>query len=347
MNIGSIKLPNTFALAPMAGLSDVPFRTIAWQLGRPYLVSEMVSSKAELWETGKSRLRRVPVPGATPVAVQIAGTDPNVMAEAARRHVDDGVQIIDINFGCPAKKVCRKSAGSALLENLDLVARIVDAVARAVPVPVTVKTRTGLTPADDRGVQAGCIAAANGAQMIVMHGRSRACKFGGHATYAPVRVLKALVNVPVFVNGDITSAATARSALALSGADGVMIGRGAIGQPWLFAELVGERMPDKAQKWQIILQHVSLMHDFYGELGGLRVARKHVLAYLHHLGLAPLAKKFMLLDSAAGQLHWLAQISCYDQDRKAQDLMQRAPPSQEPAPVGRNNIAVSRSTQAA
>jgi len=316
MKIGALELPNTFALAPMAGLSDVPFRTIAWQLGRPYLVSEMVSSKAELWETGKSRLRRVPVPGATPVAVQIAGTDPQVMAQAAQRHVDEGVEIIDINFGCPAKKVCRKFAGSALLQDLDLVGRIVDAVARAVPVPVTVKTRTGLTTDDDLGVQAGCIAVQNGAQMVVMHGRSRACKFNGSADYTAARALKSLVNVPVMVNGDIDSVAAAQQALAVSGADGVMIGRGALGQPWLFAELAGHPVPDRPGKWQIICTHVESMHSFYGELAGLRIARKHVLAYLQHLGLAAHGKAFLQVNDAHEQLDWLMDISRWDQQSR-------------------------------
>ncbi|XOV84200.1 MAG: tRNA dihydrouridine synthase DusB [bacterium] len=316
MKIGAVELPNAFALAPMAGLSDVPFRTIAWQLGRPYLVSEMVSSKAELWETGKSRLRRVPVPGATPVAVQIAGTDPRVMAAAAQRHVDDGVEVIDINFGCPAKKVCRKFAGSALLQDLDLVGRIVAAVARAVPVPVTVKTRTGLTPEDDLGVQAGCVAVENGAQMVVMHGRSRACRFNGQAQYTAARLLKGQVDVPVLVNGDINSVTTARHALAVSGADGVMIGRGALGQPWLFAELAGRPLPDRSQKWQIICTHLELMHSFYGEQAGLRIARKHVLTYLQHLGLTDHGKAFLQLEDARQQLDWLLNMSRWDQQSR-------------------------------
>ena len=317
IRIGALALRNSVALAPMAGLSDVPFRTMAWRMGVGYMVSEMVSSKPELWETGKSRLRRVPVPGADPVAVQIAGTEPLVMAEAARRHVGEGVQVIDINFGCPAKKVCRKAAGSALLGDLDLLARIVDTVANAVDVPVTVKTRTGLQPGDDRGVAAGLIAAANGAQLIVMHGRSRACRFKGAVDYTPVQKLVADLpsadRVPVLVNGDIDGVQAAHSALERSGADGVMIGRAALGQPWLFAELTGGLMPARAERWQLVLEHVALMHDFYGEHAAVGIVRKHVSAYLEHFGLTRFAPQFMQLRSAGEQLQWLRVLIEADQ----------------------------------
>lgn len=304
MQIGSLKLRNAVALAPMAGLSDVPFRTQAWQLGAGYMVSEMVSSKPELWETGKSRLRRIPVPGAFPVAVQLAGTDAQVMADAARRHVEDGVQIIDLNFGCPAKKVCRKAAGSALLGDLDLIARIVETVAHAVPVPVTVKTRLGLTPDDGLGVQAAQRAAAHGAQMIVMHARTRACKFKGPVNYAAVRQLKAAVEVPVLVNGDINSAEQAQHALKLSGADGIMVGRAAVGQPWLFAELTGQTLPTDEAKADLIFEHVVLMQSFYGSQA-VGLVRKHVIAYFQHLGLQPSTRAFLALEESQTQLNFL------------------------------------------
>ncbi len=293
----------------MAGMSDVPFRTLAWRFGAGYLVSEMVSSKAELWETGKSRLRRVPVPGAQPVAVQIAGTEPDIMADAARRHVDDGVQVIDINFGCPAKKVCRKAAGSALLGDTALIGRIVEAVASAVAIPVTAKMRTGLVPGDGLGVLAGRTAVAAGAQALVMHGRSRSCKFNGRARWEAVRALCDQVSVPVMVNGDIASAADARAALDAAGADGVMIGRGALGQPWLFAEIAGAEPLDTAQKWATVIEHVAMMHEFYGEPGGVRIARKHVLAYADHLGFAAASREFLGLDTAAAQIAWLHDLS--------------------------------------
>lgn len=304
MQIGSLKLRNAVALAPMAGLSDVPFRTQAWQMGVGYMVSEMVSSKPELWETGKSRLRRMPVPGAFPVAVQLAGTDAQVMADAARRHVDDGVQVIDLNFGCPAKKVCRKAAGSALLGDIDLIARIVETVAHAVPVPVTVKTRLGLTPQDNLGVLAAAQAAAHGAQMIVMHARTRACKFKGPVNYAAVRKLKDLVNIPVLINGDIGSPAQAQDALNLSGADGVMVGRAAVGQPWLFAELTGQALPSDEAKTDLILDHVALMQEFYGAQA-VGLVRKHVIAYFEHLGLHTSTRAFLALDDARKQLSFL------------------------------------------
>ena len=218
LQLGPHTLRSNIALAPMAGLTDVPFRALAWRFGVGFMVSEMVSSKPELWETGKSRLRRVPVAGVHPVAVQIAGTDPVVMAQAAKRHVDDGIEVIDINFGCPAKKVCRKSAGSALLADLDRVARIVDAVANAVPVPVTIKTRTGLVAGDNLGLQAVEIAVRAGAQLAVIHARSRQCRFHGPVDYAAIGRWRQTVTlaVPIFVNGDIRDSASARRALDLS-----------------------------------------------------------------------------------------------------------------------------------
>jgi tRNA-dihydrouridine synthase B len=291
----------------MAGLTDVPFRTMAWRFGAGYMVSEMVASKPELWETGKSSLRRVPVPGAQPVAIQIAGTDPAQLADAARRHVDEGVQVIDINFGCPVKKVCRKFAGSALLADLPHVGRLVEAVVNAVSVPVTVKTRTGLTPQDSLGVEAGRIAAAAGAQMITMHGRSRQCRFNGQAEYSAVTRLKQLVSVPVLVNGDIGGVDTATNALIATGADGVMIGRAAIGQPWLFARLAGRPEPDEDARWQTVVEHVALMHEFYGASAGVRIARKHIGAYLQHLDPSGEHRSINQIGDASQQLQWLRE----------------------------------------
>ncbi len=309
VQIGPYRLRNPFALAPMAGLSDVPFRSVAWRMGCGYQVSEMVSSKPELWETGKSRLRRVPVPGAQPVAVQIAGTEPGVLADAARRHVDDGVQVIDINFGCPAKKVCRKAAGSALLADTDLIARIINAVANAVPVPVTMKIRTGLVPGDGLGLAAALAGEAAGAQMIVVHGRSRACRFHGAVDPRPISAIKARVRVPVLANGDVDSAQAARDLLAVTGADGVMIGRGALGQPWLFCALNGEPVPDMQARWRCVLDHVAHMHDFYGAEQGLRIARKHVAAYLARLRPGADVAEFQSLACADAQLHWLGALA--------------------------------------
>jgi tRNA-dihydrouridine synthase B len=305
----TVSLRSPFALAPMAGLTDVPFRTLAWELGAGYMVSEMVTSKAELWETGKSRLRRVLVPGVNPNAVQIAGHDPLVMAESAKRLVGEGVEVIDINFGCPAKKVCRKAAGSALLADIDNIGRIVESVASAVDVPVTIKTRTGLTIDDAVGVLAAYVAQEAGARMVVMHGRSRACRFKGQASYEKIQQAKQKLNIPLLVNGDIDSLASAQRAREISGADGVMIGRGAIGQPWIFAELIGKPLPNRQQQLQIMLRHLKLMHEFYGPEQGLRIARKHIEAYLGRLGVSHLCREFMPLDSADAQVVWLSLLS--------------------------------------
>lgn len=308
ISLGQHTLQSRYALAPMAGLTDVPLRTLAWRFGAAYMVSEMVSSKPELWETGKSRQRRVPVPGVRPNAVQLAGTDPLVLAEAARRHVDEGVEVIDINFGCPAKKVCKKMAGSALLVDLGLLGRLVESVAQAVCVPVTIKTRTGLVPGDGIGQAAALTAQAAGAQMVVMHARSRACRFVGPVDYPAVAATRAALAIPLLVNGDIDGPASAERALALTGADGVMLGRAAIGQPWLFAELQGESVT-RAQKWQTVAEHLQLMHSFYGATTGVRIARKHMAAYAETLNFAACdieLAQFQRLDSTQAQMRWLA-----------------------------------------
>jgi tRNA-dihydrouridine synthase B len=303
----TVSLRGPVALAPMAGLTDVPFRTLAWELGAGYMVSEMVTSKLELWETGKSRLRRIMVPGVNPNAVQIAGHDPKAMAESAKRLVGEGVEVIDINFGCPAKKVCRRAAGSALLADIDDIGRIVESVASAVSVPVTVKTRTGLTTQDCAGVEAVLMAERAGARMVVMHGRSRACRFNGYANYEKIRLAKQNLTIPLLVNGDIGCSSDARNALQLSGADGVMIGRGAIGQPWIFSELAGLPLLNRVERLQIIKRHLLLMHEFYGLDQGLRIARKHIQAYLERLGSPSLCQQFMALDSTVAQVRWLDQ----------------------------------------
>ena len=310
IRLGRHVLKSNFALAPMAGLTDVPFRTMAWRFGAAYMVSEMVSDKPELWETGKSRLRRVPVPGVTPVAVQIAGTDPKAMAEAARRHVDDGVDVIDINFGCPAKKVCKKFAGSALLADLDLFGEIVESVANAVDVPVTVKTRTGLTPGDGLGIRAGLIAEGAGAQMVVMHGRSRACRFVGQVRYDAVAALKQAIKIPVLVNGDIRTLEDTAAVLELTGADGVMIGRGAFGQPWIFQSLLEGTTPGLEERWSVVLEHIQLMHEFYGDKSGARISRKHIEAYGQTLGFDP--RPGLRLECPREQLAWL-RTTCADE----------------------------------
>ena len=309
LSLGALQLRNRVALAPMAGLTDVPFRTLAWRFGAGHMVSEMVASKLDLWHTQKSQLRREALPCAAPMAVQMAGNDPVVMAETARRLVDEGAALIDINFGCPAKKVCRRAAGSALLADLDRVAAIVETVAAAVPVPVTVKTRTGLTPNDRLGVAAARVAEQAGARMVVMHGRSRACKFTGAVRFAPTGEARDALSIPLLVNGDIEDMHGATYALQQSRADGIMIGRGAIGQPWIFQVLAGGAEPSVAQRLRIMCEHLDHMHTFYGLQQGVRIARKHVQAYLRRLGAAGLILDFMRLDTAFAQLTWLGALT--------------------------------------
>ena len=309
-------LRNRVALAPMAGMTDVPFRTLAWRFGAGHMVSEMVTSKPELWDTGKSRARRVLIPHVQPQAVQIAGNDPSVMAESARRLVDDGVEWVDINFGCPAKKVCRKAAGSALLADIDQISRIVAAVASAVDVPVSVRTRIGLTLDDNAGTQAAVAAQEAGAQLIVMHGRSRACRFKGHACPERLHQARSRLRVPLLANGDIVDLASAEHALRRSGADGVMLGRGAMGQPWIFAKLLGHSLPSAEDRLDLIREHLDAMHAFYGEEAGVRIARKHMQAYLQRWGTPELIADFMALSNAQQQHAWLFA--------RRQQMLQRA-----------------------
>ena len=302
---GQQSLRNRVALAPMAGMTDVPFRTLAWRFGAGHMVSEMVTSKPELWDTGKSRARRVLISEVRPQAVQIAGHDPATMAESARRLTGEGVEWVDLNFGCPAKKVCRKAAGSALLANIDQISRIVAAVVSAVDVPVSIKTRTGLSLEDSAGTEAAIAAQEAGAQLVVMHGRSRACRFKGHACPDRVREARRLLRVPLLVNGDIVDDASAEQALKSSGADGVMLGRGAMGQPWIFAEFLGLEMPTAAERFDFIREHLDAMHSFYGEDAGVRIARKHIQAYLQRWGTPQWTGDFMGLTSAQQQHAWL------------------------------------------
>ena len=293
----------------MAGLTDGPFRAVALAHGAGYVVSEMVSARAELWHTPKSRLRRTRFASDVLSVQQIAGSDPEELAAAAVRHVEAQADIIDINFGCPAKKVCRKAAGSALLNDPELVVRIVDAVVRAVPVPVTVKMRTGWAPEQKNGVAIARGVEAAGAQAIVVHGRTRACRFNGAAEYRTVRAIKRAVSIPVFANGDIDSVEKARSVLVESLADGVMIGRSAIGAPWLLGVVAGLPEPTAACKWRTIFEHLEAMYGFYGVDQGLRIARKHVSAYLTHLGYGRAeVRSFNQLQSTEEQRRYLGSL---------------------------------------
>ncbi|MEZ5595544.1 MAG: tRNA dihydrouridine synthase DusB [Pseudomonadales bacterium] len=307
LHIGPVPLRNSVLLAPMAGFADYPMRRMVWQLGGGLTVGEMVASQARLWNTRKSTQRRRDDGDAGPRVVQLAGSDPAQLAEAARAQVGEGAQIIDLNFGCPAKKVCNRAAGSALLGDVALVGRIVEAVARAVTVPVTAKIRTGLRPDLRNGCDVARMVEAAGGRSLVVHGRTRACRFLGRAEHATLRAIRACVRIPVFANGDILGSESMRSALAQSGADGVMIGRAAVGAPWLPGVLAGAQEPDRVRQRGIMLEHVESMHDFYG-CAAYRLVRKHVAAYLRQLDLAVFLSAFNALEDNRAQLRFLQHI---------------------------------------
>ncbi|CAG0909221.1 unnamed protein product, partial [Cyprideis torosa] len=269
----------------MAGVSDRPFRDSCRRFGAAYAVAEMSAGRLDLLDTGKSRQRLPMADEASPRVVQIVGNDPAQMAAAARHNAAIGAEIIDINFGCPAKKVCRKAAGSALLADPPLVERIVATVADAVDVPVTIKMRTGPEPGWRNGVEVARLAERAGAQMIAVHGRTRACAFKGAVEYETIRAIREAVTVPLIANGDIDNSEQAQRVLALTGADAVMIGRGAYGRPWVFQELIAAEEGDQwqidpAERRQAILDHIAAIHAHYGEPLGVRIARKHIAWYL-------------------------------------------------------------------
>ena len=287
MQLGAHTLRNALFVAPMAGVTDRPFRQLCKRFGAGLAVSEMVSARPELRETRKSRLRTDHAGEVEPIAVQIAGADPGMLADAARYNVDRGAQIIDINMGCPAKKVCGVMAGSALLENEPLVARILEAVVGAVAVPVTLKIRTGPDRGRANALRVAHIAESSGVRMLSIHGRSRACGFAGDAEYATIAEVKSAAGIPVIANGDIASPEQARAVLDFTGADGLMIGRAAQGRPWLFREIAhylatGRRLPAPriAEIRGVLLGHLRELHQFYGAESGVRVARKHIGWYV-------------------------------------------------------------------
>jgi tRNA-dihydrouridine synthase B len=283
VRIGPYALPNNLAVAPMAGVTDRPFRQLCKRLGAGYAVSEMVASNPALRSTAKS-LRRIDHAGeVAPIAVQIAGADPAMMADAARYNVDRGAQIVDINMGCPAKKVCNVAAGSALLSDEPRVAAIVEAVVRAVDVPVTLKIRTGPAPDRRNAVRIARIAEDAGIAALAVHGRTRACAFVGAVEYATIRAVKDSVSIPVIANGDVDTPEHAKAVLDATGADGLMIGRAAQGRPWIFREIAhflatGEHMAEPAVEEirTLILTHLHDHYAFHGAETGVRTARKHL-----------------------------------------------------------------------
>ena len=289
MHIGPHLVSPPVVLAPMAGVSDRPFRQLCRRLGAGLTVSEMVSADRRLWDSRKTRLRLDHTGEPDPRSVQILGTDPRAMAEAARFNVGQGARIIDINMGCPAKKVCGAQAGAALLRDETLVGRILEAVVGAVAVPVTLKIRTGWDLTRRNGIAIARIAEQAGIQALAVHGRTRACGYSGPVDYAAIRAIKQAVTIPVIANGDIDSPEQARRVLDDTGADAVMIGRGAQGRPWIFREVAhflasGERLapPSPLQIGRWVAAHLAQLYEFYGETAGVRIARKHLIWYSQH-----------------------------------------------------------------
>ena len=309
MQIGPYKIEPALVVAPMAGVTDRPFRQLCKRLGAGLAVSEMTASDPALWNTEKSRTRLDHEGEVAPIDVQIAGYDPQMMAAAARFNVEHGAQIIDINMGCPAKKVCKRDAGSALMRDEKLVGEILRAVVAAVDVPVTLKTRTGWARANKNGPVIARIAEDAGIAALAIHGRTRQDKYLGSAEYDTIAAIKASVSIPVMANGDITSPEQARRVLEYTGADALMIGRGAQGNPWIFAEIehflrTGEhRPPPPAEEvCAVMLEHLDALHHLYGERRGVRIARKHIGWYCENRpGAAAFREQVMAVDEASHQ----------------------------------------------
>lgn len=317
LQIGPYRLPNPVALAPMAGVTDLPFRRLCSELGAGLVISEMISCNPRLRDSRKTLWRSRHDPEIEPRSVQIAGNEPCQMARAAAYNVAHGAQIIDINMGCPAKKVCRKAAGSALLADERLVKTLLEAVVAAVDVPVTLKMRTGTTTDSRNGITIARIAEDAGIAALAVHGRTRMCAFRGRAEYDTIAAIVEATGIPVFANGDIDSPEKAAAVLAHTGAAGVMIGRAAQGQPWLCGQVaahlatgVTPAAPSVPAQLAIIQRHVEALHEFYGDFMGLRIARKHVGWYLKDTpGGAGYRRVFNTLEHTANQLDYLQLIS--------------------------------------
>jgi len=308
--IGPHQLENGLILAPMAGITDRPFRHLCRQLGAGLAVAEMLTSDTSLWHTQKSQRRLPHADDGTPISVQIAGSDPAQMAHAAQANVALGAQIIDINMGCPAKKVLKKAAGSALLKDPQLVKDILMAVVTAVDVPVTLKIRTGWNTDQRNGLDIALIAQDAGIKALAVHGRTRACGFKGDVEYDTIAAIKQALDIPVIANGDINTLEDAAKVLSHTDADGLMIGRGAQGNPWLFQQMHhylkhGTKLekPSNTVMWHILKQHLYGLYSLYGEVMGPRIARKHVGWYLKQ---EPTQRKiFNQLESQMQQLDFL------------------------------------------
>lgn len=316
LQIGPYQFEHNIVLAPMAGITDSVFREICRQNGASYTLAEMVASKKQLWESKKSSTRHVDLNDPEPRAVQLIGTDPQEFAEAAAWQVSQGAQIIDLNMGCPAKKVCSVAAGSALMAMPDRVSEIFQTVVAAVDVPVTVKIRTGTDDNNTNAIQIALLAQQHGLKAITIHGRTREAKFSGLAEYDTIKAVKQQVDIPVIANGDICTPEQAEFVLKYTSADGIMIGRASQGYPWVFRELnhylkTGKKLakPTRNEFAQTMLQHTTGLHQLYGETLGVRIARKHIGWYAQHLeNGTQLRKQFNQLSSPQEQLDLLNQF---------------------------------------
>ncbi len=316
MRIGRFEIAPALALAPMAGVTDRPFRMLCRELGAGLAASEMVTADTRLWDSRKSRFRLDHAGEPRPRVVQIAGGEPGMLAEAARLNADLGADVIDINMGCPAKKVCNRAAGSALMRDEGLVRSILEAVVRAVDVPVTLKMRTGWDDARRNAVDLARMAEDIGVAALAIHGRTREQMFAGRAEHGTTRAVVEAVRIPVLANGDVASGEDAVRVLAATGAAAVMIGRGALGRPWVFREaaamLAGAPRvapPSTAEVRDIILRHLGALHEFYGADQGVRMARKHLAWYAKQLPGAPRPPaELMTTPDAARQLSMAASF---------------------------------------
>ncbi|ANQ18554.1 tRNA dihydrouridine synthase DusB [Vibrio natriegens] len=313
MRIGNYQLKNNLIVAPMAGVTDRPFRELCLRYGAGMAVSEMMSANPKLWKTSKSKQRMVHEGESGIRSVQIAGSDPQLMADAAQFSVENGAQIIDINMGCPAKKVNKKLAGSALLQYPNIIEEILKAVVNAVDVPVTLKTRTGWDTENKNCLQIAKLAEDCGIQALALHGRTKACMYKGEAEYDSIKAVKEAISIPVIANGDIDSPEKAKFVLEYTGADALMIGRPAQGRPWIFQEIhhylengtTMDELPAEEVK-TIMLGHVNALHEFYGEYLGPRIARKHVGWYLkEHEQASEFRRTFNAIDAAPLQIEAL------------------------------------------
>ncbi len=310
LEIGRYKIESNIFLAPMAGITDAPFRSLCAREGAGFAASEMISSDAILFASNKTRHRVKRTDNGLPHAVQIAGSDPDAMADAAELNVKHGAQIIDINMGCPAKKICNKAAGSALLEHPKLVRAILSSVVARVNVPVTLKIRTGPEPSRRNGVEIAKLAEEEGISCIAVHGRTRADRFKGNAEYNTIKEIKNVLSIPVIANGDITTSQQAQSVLEETGADGIMIGRAAQGNPWVFKEianaLAGKPVPEQPNLKEVhktLVTHLDGIYHLYGEYTGVRIARKHIAWYCKGLrNAANFRAQAYLLETSSEQL---------------------------------------------